>query len=249
MHGFQTLVQPVPFPAPTDTTVFLPTYFATLAADLVTDGWVVIWPLLPGDGVGNLSQVQAVYNDIASDPGRGERHLNCRLRWWDHAVPWIYANYGPTWPIVPIGFSDGGMIVLQIASQRQSTIAAYCAHHPGINPANFNPAFTSPVNFGSIDTSGLVVPTNALNSVTVPGMLGWGTVDTAVDYPNSGDLLTPALYSAALGAGAPVSPNADGTGNAIGHAGGSGSENHVLSTNDVTQIRSWLSGLGFAASH
>jgi hypothetical protein len=105
---------------------------------------------------------------------------------------------------------------------------------------NFSPVFSSPVNFTGLACNGINLASSLLNSVTVPGLLGWGTADTVVDYPNSRDLLTPALYAAALAAGSPVSPNADGTGNATGYNGGGGAENHVLSTADVGIITGWF---------
>jgi dienelactone hydrolase len=199
--------------------------WSTLADDLQNDGWVVVFPQEVGDPTNAASQGQAIQADISNDSGHGARCLAANLHWWDHVVDWINSTYGP-WPIVVVGGSWGGWISLVVAINRSSTLTGYCAHHPASNPSLLNPAIV-PGGWSSLNTTGMNVGSAALNAVSVPGLLGWGTSDTMVDYPQTGDTLTPAIYSAANGAGAPVTSNQQ-------------SEGHIMGPSDVTAITGWF---------
>lgn len=209
------------------------------AGTLAADGWVVIHAITPGDDH-PLGQGVSLFFDVQSDSGHGSRHANTYGLWWDHVVRGIDSLYGAGIPKVVHGFSWGGLGALQVAIQRTSTIVAYLAHHPVSNLSlltNPSPVFTS------LTATGIIVPSTGLNALGVnsqgnpcPGLLGWGTIDTIVDNPQSGDNLTPAIYAAALAAGQPVSPNCNGS----GASSGGTPEAHVVSTADKTTWASFF---------
>ena len=216
--------------------------FLTLANDLKADGWIVLYAIEPGDGYLN-GQAAAVNNDLFNDSGGGDgaRHQACILHWWDHVVNWINLTYG-NWPTVIVGYSWGGMHALSVAIKRTSTIMAYVGHHPVSNPSLLNPSVGG-FTWSMLNTTGINVGASGLNALpngqlgsVPPGLLGWGTIDTIIDYPQSGDLLTPAIYSAANGASQPVSPNCNGTGNSSGGT----PEAHVMTAADISIITGWF---------
>jgi len=200
---------------------FLPVRILALANDLVSNGWVVLYPIYQEDLYVGIPS-QGVYNDINSDTGNGARYLNNLFTWWDHMVVYIRQTYG-SWPIVPMGVSWGGYRTIQVAANRTSTIAAYATHVPPTVLSQASPAWTPPVNFGLINTSGLNIASNRLNSVTSkPGIIGWGTADSAVGFTN-----IQALYNTALAAGCPVTSNPRTT-------------DHILDATDVTTYINWF---------
>jgi len=229
-----------------NTDVLLPNWNLLLCQTIAATGWYVIAPSEPGDGYAVGGQNVALYDDIGADSGHGTRLVGTTLEWWDHMVLFIQRTISASVPIVPVGFSWGGWNALQIAIGRTSTIAGYVAHHPASIVSDLNPAWVLET-FSDITTTGADVTSSALNGVTsVPGLLGWGSVDEVVGpSPWTADTLTPAIYSAAHGAGAPVTPNCDGTGTT---SAGSPAENHVLTSstdnanpnNDVYRIAAWF---------
>ena len=237
-HGFQTSV--ATNPPVLDNGSFR---FLDLADNLQSDGWVVIYPIEVGDARPTISQLQAVYNDVSVDAGDGSRQQSDIERWWDHMVLWVQATYG-NWPIAVVGASWGGMAALTVATKKTSTITAYCAHHPVSILSKLVPNLGgSTVDFTGLTTTGIDQGSTALNALgngqqgsVPPGLLGWGTIDTVVDYPQSGDLLTPAIFTAATGVSQPVSPNCNGTGNSSGGT----PEAHVMNAADVTIITNWF---------
>ena len=228
----------------------LPARPFTLCNTIAATGWHVICPVQPGYGFagGAGGPTQAWYNDLSTDSGNGARLLATRLAWWDHLYRDIRLKIDPTVPICIVGFSGGGYDTLQIAAHRTSQIAGYCAMHPFTHLSQLNPAFSFPMDFGTLTTTAGDVTSTALNGVTsIPGMLSWGSVDGAIGpSPWTTDSNTPTLYSTALAAGAPVTPNCDGTGTTS--AGGSWANNHVLTSshdradpnNDVFRVAAWF---------
>lgn len=218
--------------------------FLTLANTIAALGWYVLNPVACGFAYRPGGANQIIYNDLNTDSsGHGSRLAGTYAEWWDHVVWWIQRNVSSTLPIVPVGMSMGGFTTLQIALQRTSTIAGFVAHHPLSVLSNLNPTYSAPLNWTGLNTTGANV-TSVASLITIPAMLGWGSIDTAIDYPNSGDLTTPALYT---GRGsASVTPNCDGTGTATA---GSPAENHILTgsadnanpNNDVFRIAAWFS--------
>jgi dienelactone hydrolase len=202
-----------------------PWVFLTLAQELQNDGWVVAFPQEVADPANTDSQGQAIQIDIANDAGNGARLLAANLHWWDHVVEWIADAYGP-WPIVVVGGSWGGWIALEVAINRAATLTGYCAHHPVSNPSLLNPSVV-PGDWSDLDTTGMNVGPDGLDGVHIPGLLGWGTADTIIDYPQAGDTLTPAIYTSASGAGAPVTANEQ-------------AEGHIMGADDITAITSWF---------
>src|SRR5262249_51409336 len=150
--------------------------------DLFNDGWVVIQPQYAENLSPGLPQ-SAIYTDVSNDTGHGARYLAQTLHWWDHIVAWIKTTYG-NWPIVVFGFSWGGLKAFQIAANRTSTITAYASHHAATVLSSIPSAVTSPADFTGISTAGLDTTSTMLNSVTVPGAIGWGTSDTVVGFTN-----------------------------------------------------------------
>lgn len=247
LHGGNISTAAPSFPVPlADTGGLLPVRALTLANTIAATGWQWVNPVQPGDGFSPGGGIQIIYNDINGDTGHGSRLIATIGEWWDHVVWWIQKNISASVPIVPVGLSWGGFLAMHIAISRTSTIGGYVATHPASILTKTNPSFTSPVTFSNTTTTGADIGSTALNGVTsIPGMLGWGSADVATDYPNGGDSLTPAIYTAASGAGAPVSPNCDGTGTT---SAGSPTENHVLTSsadnanpnNDVNRIAAWF---------
>lgn len=246
------LGNPINYPPPLGDSTTPPFEFRVLsmANALAAIGWQVLAPAPPGygymGGVGGNGQL--CFSDINGDAGNGSRMKATYLEWWDHVHADIRKNISATQPIAVIGGSGGGYVALQIALNRASDIVGYVAHHPVSMWSDLSPTFSSPLNFTTLTSTGADVTSSGLNGVTsIPGLLGWGSVDAVVGAsPWTADTLTPAIYSAAHGAGAPVSPNCDGTGTANA---GSPAENHALTSsadnanpnNDVFQIANWFS--------
>jgi hypothetical protein len=131
MHGIE-----IGFPSPLVDFISPPSLYNTLATDLQTDGWVVIWPTLLGDAFGG-SQFSGWSADLANDAGHGSRLATSIGLWWDHCIDYLAVHY-PGLPVVPLGISLGGLQCIQIATQRASTLAAYCAHIPLLLPWTLN---------------------------------------------------------------------------------------------------------------
>lgn len=222
MHGMAMRELPVIPPVVADVGGIFPSYIGSFAFSLVTDGWVVIQPCYPEDLQPGYP-VQAIYDDVANDTGKGARHLATTLRWWDHILEYVHRRWG-NWPVVPFGFSWGGWHAMQVAKQRQADILAYGAHIPVVTLSALSSAWSSPVDFTATDTSGLDIGAHGLDAVTKPGMIGWHTSDSAVGYT-----LAQAVYTNALAAGAPVSSRSEAT-------------EHLVSTGDVTAFMSWFTG-------
>lgn len=193
----------------------------TLAGTLQTDGWVVINPTFSEDLYSGALPTTGLYNDINADTGHGSRYLTNMLAWWDHVVAYINQRYG-NWPIVPFGLSWGAWHAYQIAKNKQSTIIGYGGHVGVTVLSGVASALTTPVDFTGLNTTGLDLASTALNAVTKPGMIGWGTADTVVGSTNLS-----ALYTAAHNAGQPVTSNATG-------------DTHQITGTDATTYQSWF---------
>jgi dienelactone hydrolase len=186
LHGLRGPGSAYPATTPVDTGGILPGYFATFTNALITDGWVVLAPIYAEDGFATANPTKGLYNDINSDTGGGSRYLAQMLHWWDHVVAYIKATYGNL-PIVPFGMSWGGWHALQIAANRQSTVAAYGCHCPSNVMDVVSTTVTPGYDFTALanQARGLDVFSTALNSVTVPGIIGYGTSDSLVGYSGS----------------------------------------------------------------
>lgn len=228
--GLGDFVLPFPQPLVDVTTGFLPVYALTLTEALVAQGWAVIgYPIAVGTGIGNLTQAQAIIADLANDPAgtKGTRFKTNVRRWMDHMTTRINEDFPAGFPTVWFGFSWGAWTALQaiLYNPPGSNIVAYGAHHP---PLQMNHIATSIMDLTAYSSgTALDIASTALNAINKPGYLGWGTVDNLVDAPDSGDLLTPALYAAASGAGMPVTSNARPT-------------NHLLDATDSAAIVTWF---------
>lgn len=219
LHGLSSAIASTPY-AIVDQGGILPVKFLTFATALVADGWIVAYPVYAEDVAPGVPCL-ALQADISADAGHGARYLAQMLHWWDHVVAWVQATYG-AWPIVPFGMSWGGWHALQIAANRSSTIVAYGAHAPVALLSGLSTAFSTPADFTAVNTTGLDTTAAMLNAVAVPGILGWGTSDSAVGFTNQ-----QAIYTAAHAAGAPITSNAT-------------ADNHELLSADVTTYTAWF---------
>ena len=157
-----------------------------LCNNLVADGWIVFAPVFGEDGAADGNPSGWLYRDVNSDPGGGSRYLAQMLHWWDHVVLYLNATYG-TMPIVPFGFSWGGWHAVALAANKQSTLTAFGCHCPANIPDIVWNFYTNPLDFSQVAYTwqGLDQLPTALNSVTVPGMIGYGTIDNAVGFSGS----------------------------------------------------------------
>ena len=179
-HGLYLAAQAVPVPpALYDTySPFGSLYSLTQAANLATDGWVVINVPAPEDAYNGVPGT-GVYNDVAADVNNGGRWLQTNLHAWDHVYQYIQNTYG-NWPIMVVGESLGGWRALEIAINRTSQIVGYVASQPATIFETVGTLYTTPSNFGLLNWSGADLGPSALNAVTIPGMVQYSTVDTAV---------------------------------------------------------------------
>jgi hypothetical protein len=232
LHGLAATGTPIPPPL-TDTTFpfgFV-SYMLTLANLLTADGWVVIQPPYQEDLT--ASPAISMWNDINSDSTHGGRLLASNLAWWDHVLEYVHAQFGQ-WPIVPIGVSIGGMRTIQIAKNRQSTIIGYGVHVPATILHNAAFIYTTPANFGNVTTIGVDVQATDLNTVALPGLVGYGTNDIAVGYDLAGTGGTPisntdAMITNAVALGNPVERNAT-------------TDTHEFTAADAAFVANWFGG-------
>jgi hypothetical protein len=116
------------------------------------------------------------------DPFHGFTYLlHTTFLWWDHVVAYIQQVYGNV-PIIPYGQSWGAWHTIQIAIGRTSTISAYMAFEPACILENALYLFTGGALFYTIDCSGVYISPTALNSIILPGIVGYGLADEAVGY-------------------------------------------------------------------
>jgi len=212
IHGLQaSVVSKFPQPVSNNGTALFYNRFGDFESTVVADGWVFVYPSVQEDFYSGQNSIVGIYNDVAADSGHGSRYLASTLHWWDHIVTWITATYGSNHPTVVTGFSFGAFKTLQIAANR--TVSGYAAHCPATLLGNCGVAYTPPETFSNITWTGLNLSTTAMNAVTVPGIIGYGTNDTAVGYNLAGTGGTPvsntdSIITNAVNAGQPVTRNA-----------------------------------------
>lgn len=202
LHGLYTQQQQVPAPpgivasgvtgasgGAADTYNALGSVMAnTLCTNLATDGWVVIAIPAQEDGFTGVPSA-GVYLDVQNDTGLGARYLASTLHVWDHAYRYVQMTYG-NWPVVVGGFSLGGWRTMQIVLNRTDRLAGYFAHQPATYLENAGPGYTPGSNFGLLNWSGLDLSATALNAIPLPGLIGYGTIDTAVFYGGASTVQT-----------------------------------------------------------
>jgi hypothetical protein len=125
LHGLGTTTPGWPRGAFVDNGI---TQMLTLVTNLQNDGWVVIEPDEPGDTY-LTNQSDGWFNDITNDTGSGSRLKTSIAAWWDHVMQYCNLHY-PGFPVVPVGVSLGGLLILNMLQQRASSVAAYCMHIP-----------------------------------------------------------------------------------------------------------------------
>jgi pimeloyl-ACP methyl ester carboxylesterase len=206
MHSAQTSDGPLPL-------TFLSNIgenFATVQASLNADGWIFVYPAYPGDfSIAAVAQISNLYNDCANDPGHGSRYVATLAAWWDHLTGYLASVYGAGRPIMVTGFSLGGHAALEIAINRPSSIVGYFAHCP---PTIWSNLTIQGLNWAGINTTGMDLSATALNTVTVPGQVGYSKTDGTAGWGLSGDpgylgvpqSNTNHMITNAIGAGQPV---------------------------------------------
>lgn len=229
-HGLDQTTQTIPHPLVDAPGGFLPNLFRTLANNLVLDGWLCIQPIYQEDNH-RVSPVYGIFTDMQNDATFGARYLASALHWWDHVVIYIHKTYGE-WPIVPFGFSEGGWHALTMAANRTSDIVAYGAHCPWTIGSTLSTTFTPGFNFGSLNTTGFDTTTTQVNDVDLPGVIGYGTNDTAVGWDLAGTGGTPisntdAIITNAVAAGQNVTRHAT-------------TDAHAISSSDATFYPAWF---------
>lgn len=154
-------------------------------------GWIVASVLYP-EQYALTTGAFGQWNDMLNDAGFGSRYKMTLLRWYPHIEDYFHRKFGWTIPLVPFGASSGGFHALLWAINRQAQLLGYMSAFPATLWSNPSTAFTTPINFGPAVVSGLAALPNGtsgldlgptdLNAVTIPGMVGWGTSDTAVGF-------------------------------------------------------------------
>jgi hypothetical protein len=177
------------------------------ANSLVADGWLFILPAYPGDfSVSGVNYPTNFYNDVNNDAGNGSRLYTTMGLWWDHLVGNLSNLYGANRPIFVSGFSEGAWLALNIAINRMSSIVGYISHCPATLWENTS------INSPPITWTGMDLSTTALNSVTIPGNVGYSDNDASVGW---------ALSSAENGGG-------------LTYQGGPQSNTHLMVANAIT---------------
>jgi hypothetical protein len=201
--------------------------YATFQASLNADGWIFVFPVTTFDSSvnGAAYTISNQENDCAADAGNGSRQLNTVLLWWDHMTNYLAGLYGAGRPTLVGGFSLGAWMATAIALGRTSSLVGWIAHCQATVWSNLN---TVGLNFPA-NTSGMDLSATALNSITIPGIIGWDKADGTVGWglsTDSGYLGPPQsntnhMILNAQGAGAPVtsyeSSFDEGAGYPLGH--------------------------------
>lgn len=237
LHGLQTTTPAVPFPI-ADISGTLPVKFATFAATLVADGWIVVQPPYQEDRYIS-TPIAGLYADVAADASFGARYVRSTLNCHDHLMQYLAIKYGAALPVCVFGFSEGAWKAMVIAMNRPSTIKAFGAHCPATLWENVANNFTPGFNFGALTWTGIDLGTSYLAGCTVPGIVGYHTGDTAVGYSASGSPVSNTQS---------IITNAPGTIVGISNPDGSAA-NHELSTGDANYYSgsTWVAGTGATA--
>lgn len=233
--GLGVTLPVLPLTATDATLGVIPVYWGTLAADLVADGWIVHVAHYPEIGYSGVPSV-GLQADVLADTGKGARYKNTSQLWDEHVLSWKNIVYGPSVPLMPVGFSWGGWHALALAQHLPRAIAAYVVHCPVTYLSHINPLFAGPTGstFAAMDSSGLDLSAHALDGVSCPGFVSYGTNDIAVGYNAAGTGGTPisntdAIITNAVAAGQPVTRNAT-------------TDNHELLPADNTSIMAFVTG-------
>ena len=222
-HGLYTSQQQSPVPPSTISPGGVADFYSAFASSMANShcqnlaqlGWVVLAITAQEDTYAG-NPMGGVYADAGAEQtagGYGSRYLASTLHTWDHVYAYIQATYGygsgtsTAWrttggpPIVISGFSIGSWRGLQILQNRPGQIAAFIFHEPATYfesvgyPALYTPGYT----FGLLDWAGLDVTPTFLSSIgSIPGIIGYGTLDSAVGYGGSSTLTAYAAGVATL---------------------------------------------------
>lgn len=160
--------------------------FANLKSALIADAWDVYLPAYPLDwSVNGVSYFGNVYNDVVNDAGNGARLKATLIEWWDHLREYLEGIYGAGVPILLGGFSLGAWATLTIAKSGNNPPVGYIAHCPATVWENIF-AFAAPyTNLTGINFSGMDLSATYLNTVSIPGIVGYSDNDATVGWTNT----------------------------------------------------------------
>jgi hypothetical protein len=152
-------------------------------------GWVFTYPAYPMDwSVNGVGYFGNLYNDVANDSGHGARFVTTLGLWMDHMVTYLNAIYGPGHPVILGGFSLGAYAAVSLAlnnspSGMKWNLAGYFAH---CLPTIWEDiTIFAGYNLASLTWTGMDLGVNALNSVTIPGVIGYSNSDGYVGWTNN----------------------------------------------------------------
>ena len=208
MHGLYTSAQQFPVPPSTAPGGALTDTYSTgisavmansHALNLAALGYVVLTVTAQEDTYAGNPMI-GVYNDAASSTN-GARYLASTLHTWDHVYQYIQQTYGynsgtsTAWatsggvPIFLAGWSIGSWRGLQILQNRTSQINGFFLHQPATYFDNVPAIYTPGATFATLNWSGLDVTNSYLSGIgSMPGMISYGTSDSAVGYGGSATL-------------------------------------------------------------
>lgn len=177
-----------------------------LANNLVAANWAVLWPSYPEEGQGNVVPIQALINDLESaTSSSGQQLATTTGNWWDD----VLTCCGRRWPgkkIAVAGWSEGAFMALKTAALRPGQVIGGIAHEPATIWGN---VVDAPFNFTGVSSPNYDLSATALDAVTEPFLVGYGTNDMTVGYSSAGTGGTPVSNTQAMiaAAGANISAN------------------------------------------
>ena len=185
LHGLNGAAPSFPeTPQDMGTGGILPLYYGTWASDLVSDGWVVLYPTYPEDAYPTQlgGPPHGIWTDITTDPEYGARYYRNLIRLAQHWVGWANMEY-PGKALTVMGMSEGGYHTLAILSALGQFFVGGIAHCPATIWSNVSSLFTTSTDdFGPYLTTGLDLSPTCLNAVKGPTLVSFGTNDAAVGW-------------------------------------------------------------------
>lgn len=180
LNGNHDYPWPIPFPI-ADVGGGFPSYQYSFFNWLSGDGWIVIQPPYVGDFY-KTPPINGMKADINADAGKGIRFKGTILHWWDHLVEFVNQQFGKKMPIIPFGFSFGGFNILTVVQNRWNVspqMIAYVAH-ASATVITYIPSAI--LGTGLTDSSGCDIGQHALDAVTIPGVICYGTSDAIIGW-------------------------------------------------------------------
>jgi hypothetical protein len=178
-----------------------------LIANAGSDGWVLDYPAMPVDwSVSAVSYFTSVLNQTSADTTHGQILVNSIVEWWDHYVLYVASRYGTDTnnkgrPIIVAGFSWGAWVAMQVLLNRSSTVVGSFMHCLPTLWGNIPDSFFgyTPGTMAGINWTAMNVGTTALNAVSVPSVIGYGSSDGVVGWGTAGAGTCPTNFNLTSG--------------------------------------------------